>query len=283
MQPEPQRIDELEQTATARLVLTNDSASTWFNLKVGTENTVQRYGLCYQASADAPVYTPGFLERRTAVFAESDLSLSAHLTARAGLRGEYSSLLHKANLAPRLALAWQLGAGQQVSAAAGLFYQNPTNDLLRVQLALDFERAAHYILSYQRTLGSRTLRTELYRKDYRNLVRFDGLNALNAAAYANSGAGYAQGVDFFLRDRYQTFRKIDFWVSYGLLDTRRQYRADLALAVPTFAATHNLSLVGKYWLAKLTARSATAAPALTTTPTSPATTRAAPPATRAST
>ena len=251
VQPEPQRLDELEQTATTRLVLTNDSASTWYNLKVGTENTVQRYDLTYQASADQPVYTPGFLEKRTAVFAESDLSLSAHLTGRVGVRGEYSSLLNKMNLAPRAALAWQLGAGQQVSAAAGLFYQNPTNDLLRVQPALGFERAAHYSLSNQYMTTARTLRAELYRKDYQALTRFDRYNVLNPAAYANSGGGYAQGVDIFFRDKYQTFKKVDFWVSYGLLDTRRQFRADLAPAVPTFASTHNLSLVGKYWFAKL--------------------------------
>ena len=251
VQPEPQRLDELEQTATARLVLTNDSASTWFNLKLGTENTVQRYGLTYQASADAPVYTPSFLEKRTAVFAESDLSLSARLTGRVGVRGEYSALLNKANLAPRVALAWQLGAGQQVSAAAGLFYQNPTNDLLRVQPTLGFERAAHYILSYQYMTSSRTLRAELYRKDYQGLTRFDRYNVLNPAAYANSGSGYAQGVDIFFRDKYQTFKKVDFWVSYGLLDTHRQFRGDLAPAVPTFAATHNVSLVGKYWFEKL--------------------------------
>jgi vitamin B12 transporter len=251
IQPEPQRLNETERTATARLVLTNDSASTWYNLKVGTETTVQRYDLTYQASADQPVYTPGFLEKRTAVFAESDLSLAPRLTARAGLRGEYSALLHKANLAPRLALAWQLGAAGQVSAAAGLFYQNPTNDLLRVQPALGFERAAHYILSYQYTTSARTLRTELYRKDYASLVRFDRSNVLDKSAYANSGNGYAQGVDVFFRDRYQTFKKIDFWVSYGLLDTRRQFRGDLVSAVPTFAATHNLSLVGKYWMQKL--------------------------------
>ena len=251
IQPEPQQITELERTATARFVLTNDSAATWFNLKVGAEATAQRYDLSYRATADAPLYTPGFSERRTAVFAESDISLSAHFTARAGLRGEYSALLNKASLAPRLALAWQLGGGQQVSAAGGLFYQNPTNDLLRVQPALGFERATHYILSYQYQTSARTLRAELYRKDYRALVRFDRANVLNAAAYANSGDGYAQGADVFFRDRYQTFKKVDFWVSYGLLDTRRQYRADLAPAAPTFASAHNLSVVGKYWFAKL--------------------------------
>jgi hypothetical protein len=251
VQPEPQQLTELERTATARLVLTNDSAATWFNLKLGAEATAQRYDLTYRANSDAPTFTPGFSEKRTAIFAESDLSLSAHLTARAGLRGEYSALLHKASLAPRLALAWQLGGGQQVSAAGGLFYQNPTNDLLRVQPALGLERAAHYILSYQYQTSARTLRAELYRKDYRALVRFDRANVLDAAAYANTGSGYAQGLDVFYRDRYQTFSKVDFWVSYGLLDTRRQFRADLAPAVPTFAAAHNLSLVGKYWFSKL--------------------------------
>ena len=250
VRPEPQLIDERQQTATARLVLTNDSASTWFNLRLGAEATAQRYDLRYQAAPDAPVFTPGFLEKRWAGFAESDLSLAPRLTGRVGLRGEYSALLKKASLAPRLALAWQLGAGSQLSAVGGLFYQNPTPDLLRVQPRLGFERAAHYILSYQRATASRTLRAELYYKDYQNLVRFDGYAPQAARAYANSGQGYARGLDVFWRDRYQTFKKIDYWVSYGLLDTRRQYRADPAAAVPTFAATHNLSLVGKYWLEK---------------------------------
>ncbi|MGI4737601.1 MAG: TonB-dependent receptor plug domain-containing protein, partial [Janthinobacterium lividum] len=251
VQPEPQRIATLEQTATARLVLTNDSASTWYNLKLGTEATAQRYDLRYQATADAPVATPGFLEKRTAVFAESDLSLAPRLTGRVGLRGEYSALLNKANLAPRLALAWQLGAASQLSAAGGLFFQNPTNDLLYVQPTLGFEQAAHYILTYQHMADGRILRVDAYHKDYRGLVRFDRANVLDASAYTNAGRGYAQGVDVLWRDQYRTFKKIDYWVSYGLLDTRRQARADLAPAVPTFAATHTLSLVGKYWVAKL--------------------------------
>ena len=250
VRPEPQLLDERQQTAVARLVLTNDSASTWFNLKLGTEATVQRSALRYQAEPDAPVFTPGFSEKRLAAFGESDLSLAPRLTGRVGLRGEYSALLHQASLAPRLALAWRLGAGGQLSAIGGLYYQNPTPDLLRVQPRLGFERAAHYILSYQRATAGRTLRAELYYKDYQKLVRFDGANPLAASAYANTGHGYARGLDFFWRDRYQTFKKIDYWVSYGLLDTQRQYRADPAPAVPTFAATHNLSLVGKYWFEK---------------------------------
>ena len=251
VQPRPQTVDELTQTATARLVLTNDSASTWFNLKLGAETTAQRYALRYQAAPDAPTYTPAFGEVRPAAFAESDLSLAPRLTGRVGVRGEYSGLLRQGRVAPRLALAYRLGATGQLSAAGGAFYQNPTNDLLRVQPTLGFERATHYLLSYQRLAADRTLRAELYYKNYSGLVRYDGSNVLNASAYANSGQGYARGLDVFWRDRYHTFKRIDYWVSYGLLDTRRQARADRAEAVPTFAATHNLSVVGKYWLPKL--------------------------------
>lgn len=251
VRPEPLHLAETDRTATARLMLVNDSASTWFNVKLGAEATAQHYTLGYQATADAPVFTTTFFEKRTALFAESDLSLSARLTGRVGVRGEYSALLNKAKLAPRLALAYGLGAAGQLSVAGGLFYQSPTNDLLRVQPALGFEQAAHYLLSYQRTAAARTLRVELYYKDYRKLTRFDGTQPLDASRYNNSGQGYARGLDLFWRDRYQTFKKIDYWVSYSLLDTRRQARADRAEAVPTFAATHSLNLVGKYWLAEL--------------------------------
>jgi vitamin B12 transporter len=250
VRPEPLRLAETDRTVTARLVLTNDSASTWFNLKLGAEATAQHYTLRYQATADAPVYTPAFGEKRTALFAESDLSLAPRLSGRLGVRGEYSAVLTKANLAPRLALAYQLGGGQ-LSAAGGLFYQTPTSDLLRVQPGLAFEQAAHYLLSYQRTSAARTLRAELYYKDYQKLTRFDGAQPLDPSCYTSTGQGYARGGDLFWRDRYQTFSKIDYWFSYGLLDTRRQARADRAEAVPTFAATHSLSVVGKYWLPKL--------------------------------
>ncbi|MGI4871078.1 MAG: TonB-dependent receptor [Janthinobacterium lividum] len=251
LRPEPQALAETEQTAVARLVLYNDSASTRYNFKLGTELTAQRYDLRYLATPEATPLTPGFLEKRSTVFAESDLSLSRRLTGRVGVRGEYSALLGAANLAPRLALALATGANSQVSAAGGLFYQNPTNDLLRVSHDLRFEQATHYLLSYQRMAHDRTLRAELYYKDYQHLTRYSAAAPFDPRTFESTGTGYARGLDVFWRDRNRTLPNLDYWVSYGLLDTKRRYRADLAEAVPTFAATHNLSVVGKYWLGKL--------------------------------
>lgn len=243
-------VRDAEQSAVARLVLTNDSASTWFNLKLGAEGLAQRYRQTYQADASAAVQATGFDEQRGAAFAESEVVLSRRLAGRAGARAEYSALLGRGNAAPRLALAYRLGPHGQLSAAGGWFYQTPANDLLRFTHALRFERAQHLLLGYQRVANNRTLRAEIYQKNYSQLVTYDPANFYSASAYQNAGRGYARGLDLFWRDR-TSCKNVDYWVSYGFLDTERRYRADPVAAVPTFAARHSLSLVAKYWVPKM--------------------------------
>lgn len=251
VRPDNVRLRELEESAVARLMLTNDSAGTRWSLKLGTELLAQHYQRTYQATAEAPVWNAGsFSEQRAAAFAEADINLSDRLTARAGSRAEYSRVLGRWNAAPRLALAWQAGENGTVSGAYGLFYQTPANDLLRVSQQLRFERARHAMLSYQYNHDNRTLRLEAYHKTYQNLTTFDATQPLNSLGYRSNGTGYARGLDVYWRDR-KTLRNTDYWVSYGLLDTRRQARQDPVLAVPTFAARHNLNVVGKYWVQQL--------------------------------
>jgi len=250
VRPDVQTVRDLDQSAVARLVLTNDSASAWFNLKMGLEGYAQRYRQQYQPIADAPTRHLGVDEQRGAGFLESELVLTNKLAGRAGLRTEYSALLGRWNAAPRLGLAYKTGENSTLSAAWGWFYQTPTTDLLRISSALRFERAEHYLLTYQRVVKERTLRAELYQKNYTQLTTFDAARPYNPTTYQNAGSGYAQGLDVLWRDR-ATFKKADYWVSYGFLDTRRQFRADPVAAVPTFAARHNLSVVGKYWVQRL--------------------------------
>ncbi|GAB3589508.1 TonB-dependent receptor [Hymenobacter daeguensis] len=250
LRPDAQRIHDLDRSAVGRLVLTNDSAGTWFNLKLGLEGYAQRYRQQYQASAEAPALALGVDEQRAAAFAESELVLSHRLAGRAGLRTEYSALLGRYCAAPRLGLAYKTGANSQLAAAWGYFYQTPTTDLLRISHQLQFERAEHYLLTYQHQVQERTLRAELYQKNYAQLTTFDAAQPYNPATYHNAGSGYARGLDVLFRDR-TTFKKADYWISYGFVDTRRQFRQDPVVAVPTFAARHNLSVVGKYWIQKV--------------------------------
>jgi hypothetical protein len=66
----------------------------------------------------------------------------------------------------------------------------------------------------------------------------------------NSGSGYARGVEFFWRDK-QSIKKLDYWISYSLLDTKRNYLNFPTSATPTFASKHNFSIVGKYFITKM--------------------------------
>ena len=287
LRPDLVRLRTLEQAVTARLVLINDSAAARFNVKVGAEGLVQQVSQTVQPNAAAPtVYRPEFREKRLAGFLESDFQLTDRLAGRVGARTEYSGLLSRWNAAPRLALAYQTTANSSVSAAYGRFYQTPDNTLLLVAgPRLRFEHARHAVLTYQYTRAGQLLQVEAYHKTYRQLTRYDGQNPRNPRAFDNGGAGYARGVDVLWRDR-KTVKNLEYYVSYGFLDTKRQYRQDPVSAVPTFAARHNVSIVTKYWVptlrTQLGPRPATAAPAAITTSTSPKwpTTRAGCPATR---
>ena len=51
----------------------------------------------------------------------------------------------------------------------------------------------------------------------------------------------------FWRDD-ESIKNVDYWVSYSYLDTERKYQNFSTSATPSFANTHNLSVVAKYWI-----------------------------------
>ncbi len=183
-------------------------------------------------------------------FIETDIYFSTNFLARVGGRVEYTSLNNNIYVAPRVSLAYKTGKNAQVALAGGSFQQAATEDLLRINNELDFEKADHLILNYQVVNPNQTFRIEGYLKRYRDLVKFDPASQFNPTAYFNSGEGYARGVDIFWRDN-KTVKNLDYWVSYSFLDTERDYRDFPTKAVPTFASTHNLSIVSKYWVSSL--------------------------------
>jgi hypothetical protein len=173
-------------------------------------------------------------------FAESDIFLSTKFVARLGLRTEYSSFLNRYNLAPRTSLGLKTGINSQVSMAYGRFYQNPEDEYLILK-PLNFEQADHYILKYERNSPERNFRIEAFYKDYKRLTKID------AGQPDNSGNGFAQGFEVFMRDK-KSIKDADFWISYSFLDTRRNFRDFQAAATPQFAAKHTASLVFKKFI-----------------------------------
>jgi len=181
----------------------------------------------------------------SAAFAEADYYLSNDLVLRAGLRFELDDLEKQPYLAPRLSLAQKVGENGQVAMAVGKFNQSPQHQYLRVARTLKSERADHYILNYQINKSGRTFRIEGYYKDYNQLVKFD--DPFDAQTFSNTGNGYATGLDLFWRDN-KSIKNLDYWVSYSLLDTERDYQDFPETSKPGFSSKHNFSIVTKYFV-----------------------------------
>jgi len=185
-----------------------------------------------------------------AAFAESDYYITNSLTLRTGLRLEHYSLWSDQTLSPRVSMAYKTGEYAQVSAAYGHFYQLPAADLLIRSQQMSYERADHYMVSFQRIKSGRTFRAEAYYKDYSDLVKFDAADPFDPTGYRNSGEGYASGLDVFLRDS-KTIKNADFWLSYSLIDSKRDFRNYPTSATPGFVARHNFSAVYKHFVPNL--------------------------------
>ncbi len=183
-------------------------------------------------------------------FAEAEMYASNKFVVRFGSRIEYVDFLKRANFSPRFTAAYKLSDASQFSMAYGWFFQNPSDDYLFYTNKLDFERADHYVLTYQSLLKGRTLRAEVYYKDYRNLARQGTGEFYLPETYNSNGSGYASGFDLFIRDK-KTIKNGDYWISYSYLDTQRDYRNYPEMTTPTFASKHNLAVVYKHWFGKI--------------------------------
>jgi hypothetical protein len=236
---------ETERGLHAKAAL-EGSITSRIELKTGVEMISRRYQERYQPTPDS-LLDLAFNETITAAFAELDMYASKKFVTRVGGRGEYNSLIGQASIDPRISLAYKAGTHGQVSFAFGTFRQSAKNQYVRVNEQLAPEKAIHYILNYQRIEDDKTFRVEAYYKKYNQLVRY-----INNDPYAlnNAGLGYARGLEVFWRDNH-SIRRLDYWLSYSFLDTERDYLNFPYAATPSFASSHNFSVVGKYFIQSL--------------------------------
>jgi hypothetical protein len=241
-------IVETEKGVHAKTVF-EGSLSDKVELKTGVEVLQRSYDQQYIIS-DGDDYARSFRETIAGGFAEADLYTSNKFVTRAGARLEYNDLTKQFSVDPRVSLAYKTGTYSQVSFAYGKFRQTAKNELVRINTALDPEKAEHFILNYQRIENNRTFRVETYYKKYSDLVKYENGDA---AILNNAGSGYAKGVELFWRDN-RSLRNTDYWVSYSFLDTKRDYLNYPYRSVPTFASKHNFSVVYKYFVQAITSQ-----------------------------
>jgi hypothetical protein len=189
-------------------------------------------------------------DTRSAIFAEAEWYASPLLTLRAGWRTAYSSRSDGWSFEPRLAAAFKPYKQATISLATGIFSQSQQPEIAIVSPGIANAQAVHYQLSFQHEQNGRIIRTEAYYKPYDGLHLLDAQGDLDGAdTYSANGAGMAGGVDFFYRDN-TTFKSLDYWITYSYVHSRRQYGSFKSEVQPSFAPSHNLSVVGKYWIAR---------------------------------
>lgn len=217
-----------------------------FKLNFGAEYFATNFNEGYSDEFVAPI-NYGFNNNIASAFAEADIIFSKKLALKVGLRTDYSELFKEMTVAPRLSFAYKTSANSQISLAYGNFYQNPNSDILKFNQDLKAQNTSHYILNYQFNADGKIFRAEAYYKDYNNLVKYDTDFVGFDSNFNNSGNGFAKGLDLFWRDN-KSIKYVDYWLSYSYLDTEREYRNYPSPSQPNFANTHNVSVVGKYWI-----------------------------------
>ncbi|SDH35234.1 TonB-dependent receptor [Winogradskyella thalassocola] len=237
-------INDTENSAHIKLKLKKRFNSR-FKLSFGAEQFITDFDENYKEDAINETY--GFNNNITAAFAEADVVFSKDLALKVGVRADHSSIFNTVDLAPRAAVAYKSSKNGQFSLAYGNFFQNPNSTILKFEQDLEAQKTSHYILNYQYVNAGKIFRAEAYRKDYDNLIKFDGEFETFATNFESTGNGYAQGLDLFWRDN-TSIKNLDYWVSYSYLDTERNYSNYTTSVQPSYATNHNLSVVGKYWV-----------------------------------
>ena len=223
---------------------------TRLSLLVGTE--VQRYRFLQKFDS----LIGSFEELMPAGYVETQFKPKGWLGFKLGARGEYSALLGRGNVAPRVSAAIKTGEHSQVSLAGGYFYQSAQPQYLMQGYRPDFQHSIHALLNYQWMRNDRTLRLEAYYKKYDRLILENGVPfspnqfRFYFGQVDNAGDGYAQGIDLFWRDR-KSIKNFDYWVSYSYIDTKRRYQNYPEAAMPDYVSQHNLNVITKYWVEKL--------------------------------
>lgn len=194
----------------------------------------------YDITTSFNEYDEDLTEDYAGVFVESDVYLTTKLVWRMGLRGEYSAMVEKANIAPRTSIAYKLGEYSQFSLAYGQYFQTPRYEYLTNNNLNQYEKSTHYILNYQRITEDRTWRVEGFYKQYNCLIK-------TIPDISADGEGYATGIDVFWRDK-KTFKNVDYWISYSFLNTKRKFLDYPKKVMPEFAAKHNVTVVYKHFI-----------------------------------
>jgi outer membrane receptor protein involved in Fe transport len=218
---------------------------------------------------------------RGGAWVQDSVDLTSRWTFVPGLRFDWSTANDRTTLSPRFSTSFDLSSTTSLGAAVGLYTQSPGYekllqsdffiDLTDAAVDLDYERAVHVIVSFEKELGRGiTARVEGYHKEFDRLVvgRLETeeerlarvsqysfpseledsvpTDPIITSSPTNASAGRAYGVDFYVAREAAADRRWSGWLSYTLGKAEREsYGRKFPFE---YDRLHALSIVGGYRL-----------------------------------
>jgi len=198
-------------------------------------------------------------------FTELDLRISKTFAVNAGIRYESSKLIDKTSISPRFSSAYKVSKNSQFSYAYGEFFQTPdvgfdqwyrrnNIDISEDLSNLEFEQSTHHILNYEWSKKGKTLRFEIFKKKYDNLILSYNTdpNCVEIKEpcikeLTNGGYGFSKGAELFWRlDQTKDGVGKDIWIAYSYLDSKRKFKQYDNEIIPSFASNHKLTFIYKH-------------------------------------
>lgn len=220
------------------------------SIKIGVQAAAKQYKQTYFNTDSNYTALLAFNQPLLSAFVEFEHTFTKHFVMKHGYRYEYSSLNHEQTFVPRLSWAYKTSQYAQLSLAFGVFRQLQADDYMKFNTKLPSAKSIQYILNYQYERNNRLFRTEVYFKNYKQLIRYTTLTDYRPENYASTGKGWASGIDVFYRDR-KTVHNGDFWVSYSFIKTERQYKEYPTAVQPEYVSPHVASVVYKQFFSVL--------------------------------
>ena len=211
----------------------------------------------YKSPEDGDMVPVVIDEYLSTAFTEVDLRISKTFAVNAGIRYESSKLIDKTSVSPRLSSAFKVSKNSQFSYAYGKFFQTPdvgfdqwyrqnNIQIIPEDLSnLEFEESVHHILNYEWSKKGKTLRFEVFKKKYENLILLDQIDNVNNLI--NEGFGFSKGAELFWRlDQTKDGVGKDIWIAYSYLDSKRKFKQYDSEIIPSFASNHKLTFIYKH-------------------------------------
>lgn len=235
------------------------------NRKVNFLGIIPEENFDIRPDGNSKIIDATFIGSRVAGYTEYQSANPIGLTnisISAGIRYDKIPVLNLDWFDPRLSISYKLSDKSILKIGGGIFHQLPDPQLFRPidgNPNLKAMKAEHLILSYDYNFDEQnSFRMEIYNKHYKDLPKENSL--LN---YDNSGKGFANGVDLIFKGVLPL--NISGWISYGFINTKRDWMDFDGFTSSSFDITHNFSLVLKYnitdlWQIGINAKYATGRP-----------------------